>query len=272
MQKKSLKETQDCLFKLLKFTCRTLEENNLNYSLAYGTLIGAARHKGFIPWDDDIDIVMPYDDYLKMLKLPELNTPGAKYTVHYSKNTKLNNEKKYNFSFAKVEDNDTVCIFSRSDESGGAFLDIFPMTPLPLVNQYKYAKRIENLQIGLERLIIYKDNSIKENLRKCLAPLRKLYRDRLIKESFRYADKKQNFTKLADTWWGKDLIQQAVPKDWFKDYTQLEFEGEKFKVISNYEKWLNQNYGNWEELPPKDQRTQHHYFDLYDMKDYLKNE
>lgn len=267
MEKKNLKETQLCLFDLLKYTCRVLEKNKLNYSLAYGTLIGAARHHGFIPWDDDIDIVMPYDDYLKMLQLPELNVSGAKYTVHWAGNTKLNFNEKYDFPFAKVENNRTKCVFQKSDENGGAFLDIFPLTPLPIEGQEEYAKKITKLQLGLERLIIYKENPAKEFIRKCINPIYKVYRDKLIMESFRFTKTRQNFDKLTDTWWGKDVLTQAVPKEWFNNYAKLEFEGEEFNVISNYKKWLELGYGNWEKLPPKSERVQHHYFDLYDNRE-----
>ena len=266
MKRKTLKETQSYLFDLLKYSCRILENNNLNYSLAYGTLIGAARHKGFIPWDDDIDIVMPWNDYLKMLKLPELNIPDAKYTVHYSGNTKINKDEKYDFSFAKIENNYTKCIFKKSDEGGGAFLDVFPLTPLPLKEQREYAKKIGDLQTDLERLIIYKESHIKEFARKCLNPLYRVYRDKLIKESFRYTKGDYDFDELADTWWGRDVINQSVPKEWFDDYTQLEFNGEKFKVISNYKEWLRLGYGDWEKLPPKEEQVHHHYFDLYDLE------
>lgn len=267
MKKKDLKETQECLLDLLKYTCRVLEKNNLNYSLAYGTLIGAARHHGFIPWDDDIDIVLPYTDYLKMLNLPELNVSGAKYTVHWAGNTRINGNEKYDFSFAKIENNHTKCVFKKSDESGGAFLDVFPLTPLPEKDQQEYAKKIGYLQITLERLIIYKQNQVKELIRKCIGPLfYRAYRNRLIKESFKYANKGQRFEQLTDTWWGEDILHQAVPKEWFNDYTKLEFEGEKFNVISKYKDWLKLGYGNWQKLPPKAKRVQHHYFDLYDLR------
>lgn len=256
MKKLDLKETQDCLFQILKYVDEVLEGNNLNYSLAYGTLIGAARHKGFIPWDDDLDIVMPYDDYLKMLKIPELNDRNNRYTLHYGKT-----ERGYGYPFAKIEDNTTICKFKKTTDSGGAFLDIFPMTPLPQKNNKLYARKMGILHNKLAFLNSKSDNLLKNTVRSIASPLRGYYRDKMEKEAFKYNNEESEL--LTESMWSNDRLGQAVPKEWFKNYTKLEFESSRFKVISKYSNWLKIIYGNWEKLPSKEERVGHHEFVLY---------
>lgn len=263
MKKLNLRETQECLFDVLIFADRIFKKNNIDYSLAYGTLLGAARHKGFIPWDDDLDIVMPFSDYKKMLTLPELNQPNSKYTVHYSKTTKLNNEKRYNFPFAKIENNCTKCVFNASNEGGGAFLDVFPMTPLPLNNQTKYANRLMKLQRYLGYTYVKYDDPVKNFAQKFVSPCYKILRDEIEREAFKFTIGNQKYDKLASATWDDKILSRAVPKEWFDNYVELDFEGEKFKAISNYKEWLTLVYGDWRQLPPKEKQVAHHFFDLY---------
>lgn len=257
MRKLDLKETQGCLFQILVYVDKVLKKYNLNYSLAYGTLIGAARHKGFIPWDDDLDIVMPYSDYLKMLKIPEFNDTGNRYTLHYEQT-----ESNYGYPFAKIEDNTTICKFKKTLDKGGAFLDIFPMTPLPGKDNKIYAKRMEVLHNRLAFINSKSDNSLKNVVHYIVSPLRKYYRNKMENEAFKYNTVKEA-KFLTDSTWGDDRLGQAVPKEWFENYTNLEFESTKFKVISEYNSWLEIIYGNWKKLPPKEERVGHHEFDLY---------
>lgn len=265
MKKLNLRETQLCLLNILKYTKKTLEKNDLNYSLAYGTLIGAARHKGFIPWDEDLDIIMPYNDYLKMLQLPEFNNPNFKYTVHYAGNTRLNNEKKYDFPFAKIEDNTTQCIFKMSDEGGGAFLDIFPLTPVPLVGSDKYARKMKSLERWLQYTLIYHDDALKSIAQKIINPLYRPIRNRIIKEAFKFVHE-DNYKELTNATWGFGNFNETIPREWMNNYTTLEFEGEKFRALYNYDEWLTNIYGDWRKLPPMKDRVGHHFFDLYSLE------
>lgn len=257
MRKLNLKEKQNCLLEILIYTDKVFRENNLNYSLAYGTLIGAARHQGFIPWDDDLDIVMPYDDYLKMLQLPELNNLSNRYTLHYAQN-----DKNYGYPFAKIEDNNTVCRFRKTTDQGGAFLDIFPMTLLPDNNVTLYSKKMAKFHRKLAFINSKSLNPLKNIIHYLCRPFRGFYRDRMIDYAFKYQGESTS-NLVTDSTWSNDRLNQAVPKTWFNDYIELQFESHKFKVISNYKKWLNIIYGDWEKLPPKNDRVGHHEFELY---------
>lgn len=124
MKKLNDKETKQKLLNILEYFDFLCSENNLNYSLYGGTLLGAVRHKGFIPWDDDIDVAMPLKDYEKFLSLSEIK--AGKYRLH-DRNSEENNHENYYYPFAKLEDEDTIINFFKNRDKGGAFIDIFPI-------------------------------------------------------------------------------------------------------------------------------------------------
>lgn len=257
MKKLDLKETQESLLEILVYTDKILTQNNLRYSLAYGTLIGAARHKGFIPWDDDLDIVMPYNDYLRMLKLPELIGNNKKYTLHYR-----TTERNYGYPFAKIENNATICKFDNVTDKGGAFLDIFPMTPLPLTDTRTYTEKLERLHKELAFTYSKSNNLVKNTAHFIARPFRSHYRDKMIDLAFKDVAL-DNSKFLTDSTWSDDRLGQAVPEEWFNNYTNLEFESQKFKVITKYKEWLKIVYGDWRKFPPKEERIGHHGFELF---------
>lgn len=256
MHQCSLEEIQDCLLGILRYVDSLFIKYNINYSLAYGTLIGAARHGGFIPWDDDLDIVMSYKNYVKMLQIPELNNLNNRYTLHTRRNYK-----NYGYPFAKIEDNETKCVFFNTTDKGGAFMDVFPMTHLPVRNRAKYENKLKHIHDKLAFTNSVSQNSLKNLVHILTRPLRAHYRDLLIKEALE--PEYENSGWLTDSTWSDHRLSQAVPESWFSDYTYLDFEDQKFKVISHYDEWLKEIYGNWRELPPKEKRIPHHNFYLY---------
>ena len=116
-----LEELRVIQLELLQQIADFCEKNNIKYFLAYGTLIGAIRHKGYIPWDDDIDIVMPRDDYDRFLELYNEAYPFSKVVDMY-------NTKHYGFAFAKVHDVRTIIYETQyAQDSFGVFVDVFPI-------------------------------------------------------------------------------------------------------------------------------------------------
>ena len=118
-------EQKEILLDMLKYVDEICKKNNIKYFLYGGTLIGAIRHKGFIPWDDDLDICVPYKDYRKLITLLKQDN---KYNVH----NPYDNEDYYYF-FTKLTDKRTILIednYNRIKDMG-VFLDIFPFYHLP---------------------------------------------------------------------------------------------------------------------------------------------
>jgi len=121
MKELTLQELKDIEFDILKMFDAFCKENNIRYFFAYGTLLGAIRYKGFIPWDDDVDVLVPREDYDRLLKL---FTDSEQYRLYA-----YEREPKYRYPFAKLCDMTT-----RKDEGGyengvelGVDIDIFPL-------------------------------------------------------------------------------------------------------------------------------------------------
>ena len=99
-----LKQMQKIEFDILRTVHTLCQENHITYYLGYGTMLGAVRHQGFIPWDDDVDIVMPRDDYRRFLQL------APQYLPEHLKLCHLGNTAPYNYDFAKIQDKRTILI------------------------------------------------------------------------------------------------------------------------------------------------------------------
>ena len=123
MRQLSLEEIHACLLDILKSVDKFCLENNLRYSIAYGTLIGAVRHKGFIPWDDDIDLLMPRPDFDRFVATFG-REPGARYRCLYNAR---NEDENFIHFFAKVHDTHTVSTQGKFEKyKFGVDIDIFP--------------------------------------------------------------------------------------------------------------------------------------------------
>ena len=121
-----LEKTHNLLKEILDFVCDLCDKNGFTYFLTSGTALGARRHKGFIPWDDDVDISMPRNDFEKLLQyMQEHKKECEPYHLQY-----VHNEKNYFLLFAKVRKSGTLfreAIVDGLYEDNGFFIDIFPM-------------------------------------------------------------------------------------------------------------------------------------------------
>ena len=124
MRNFNLRELQECELEILKEFVRICKKHNLTYYLAWGTLLGAVRHQGFIPWDDDIDVCMPYDDYCKFKEVSKTELSQEYYYQDWEK------EKEFFLPWAKLRKNETTCM-TRSESNlkihWGVGIDIFPL-------------------------------------------------------------------------------------------------------------------------------------------------
>lgn len=137
-----------CLTDILKEFDRVCTKNNLKYYLFAGTLLGAIRHKGIIPWDDDIDVAMPRSDYNKLLKLPAIEF-GEKYFLQTPAT-----DKGYHKAFAKLRNSDTTeipYVDAAFDYNHGVFIDIFPLDEVPN-DREKFEKQLSKMKICVKLL------------------------------------------------------------------------------------------------------------------------
>lgn len=256
-EKLSLEEIKIIELQILKEFASYCEENHLKYVLAYGTLLGAVRHGGFIPWDDDIDVLMPREDYEKFYKLLQVKPLNAQYKVVSWK------DKTAIYPFFKIIDNNTEVIETYIKNKTGIWIDIFPVDKLCMNDRKnnKLFRRIDRMR-SMHRKAIARP-FVGMNLKKKI--LRTIgYPITLILNPYKIANKidimAQEFNKsdstkgLVDFVWGINL--RYLPKDLF-EFELMEFEGIEFRVPKKYDEVLKMCYGDYMKLPPKEKRVGH---------------
>ena len=254
MRQLSLDEVKKLEFDMLVHFDKVCRANNIKYSLAYGTLIGAIRHKGFIPWDDDIDIIMSRDEYDKFLSVWE---DGA-YKL-------LTLKKGCDFwpLFSRITDPRTH-LDPPSILNHGVWVAVIPYDRIP-DNKFKckwYLRRVK-ISLGLFALrrTEVKPNSIKNickrSLKLILTPF-SLYLLGKHVERIKVKYRNSNYKRI-NPW--KDNIY--VDADIFNDYLDVEFEGLKAMAMKKYDYFLRYLYGDYMQLPPENERVPIHGFTAY---------
>ena len=267
---KDLRKAQLLMLKILKEVHKICEENNIKYFLSDGTLIGAIRHQGFIPWDDDLDIGMLREDYEKFCKIaPQI----------LSENFILQNfqtDKGYGLQFGKVILKNTVWIEKVAKNTNrqwsGIYIDIFPYDNI--TENKKKQKLINRLYIFIQGLILIKFKYINisnyESMAKKLKyVLKKIYLCTISKKLLIYirdsiCKRYLNKSKTLVTKYGGNFYKNQNPYNFYKDLTLQTFEDTSFYIPKNYDKILKNLYGNYMEIPPIEKQRQHgiEYFDF----------
>lgn len=259
-----------CITRILRAYIDICQRNGLRYFIAYGSAIGAARHHGIIPWDDDIDVVMPRPDFEKFKHICKTQDLGQFELV--SPYTTPN----YFLPFYKFCDKNTTLIESPEFHCVlGMFIDIFIYDGMvkdkaesdELRRQYiKFWNRFVVASSFYTKDQIWrriKEGKIKELIHYFLIStrrksLRKKYLKHLhdIVHKYNY-DCHDTIVKYPPGYGEKEVI----PKSWIEEETKLPFEGIEVAIPKNYTRWLNHYFGDYTQLPPEEQRhTQHKIF------------
>lgn len=246
---------------------RICDKYQIEYFLIAGTMLGAVRHGGFIPWDDDMDIGMLRVDYDKFINICKKEL-SEKYFLQT-----WDNDSEYPFSYAKIRINDTKIIekFSKNSNAHlGIFIDIFPFDNVPNSN---IRKKIQGKEIYiLRRLLWIKKGYGKEYFTSILDKLKyeilrhisNLFTFTYLKEKLyriltKYNEEVSEFV-FTDGSYGYD--KEMIKRKWVTNLSTINFEGEKFLAIKDYNEYLSYFYGDYMVLPPEDKRGGHQIIDI----------
>ena len=257
---------QKKLVEMLRWLVDFLEKNNLRYYVVEGTMLGAVRHEGLIPWDDDVDIGMPRADYEKLIEL--LANPVDHYVIESYKST----AKDYVYAFAKFYDmNTSMTEKLYKNVKRGVYIDIFPLDAWDsnINKARKEVKRIKHSMFWLSITKLRKavsSNKLKQFVMSFVILFGKMLTSKLfVNRIIKLAYKNQTDTSayLGCKSWCIYGDREIIPAEVFSDSVELEFEGEKFKSPIGYDTYLRSLYGDyWQDPPIQNQKT-HHTFKAY---------
>lgn len=251
-------EEQSQMFELLRIFKGLCEKNKLSYFIMGGTLLGAVRHKGFIPWDDDADVSMPLDDYKRFIaladKLPENLVIQSE-----------DNDERYPFVFAKLCNTQHDFDTGFSNKPRGVYIDVFPLMPskklgrvtklrFEVINVINYVLQVK---LGWTAFVPYKRRVARWGYRLLdglsVKRLRKIRQTQINK----LCDKNSTDT-ICSPGGAYKADKEFYPAEWFEKTENMMFEGEQFDVPAGWDAYLSRNYGSYMELPPPEERSSNH--------------
>lgn len=241
-------------------------DHGLRYSLAYGTLIGAVRHQGFIPWDDDIDIIMPRDDYEQLLKIWQSEAPKG-YILQNSR-TDLD----FSQNFTKIRKDHTTFLQSESERDKsyhkGIFVDIFPgdrVAPSKLGKTIQFCACAVNLLYS--RGFPSGSGGLVSFAEKILLKL----------PEKKYPSYRSRAEKIIRKWNHNTALQFVFPStiefsrkyhsaDLFEHLKMIEFNGKQYLCVADSDAMLRRDYGDYMQLPPEEERIWKHHPIIIDFQ------
>ena len=256
-----MQNLQNVQLEIAEVIKRICEKNNIRYFLAYGTLIGAVRHDGFIPWDDDIDIMMPYPDLLKFEHECKTDLPDGYF--YQSPQTDL----EYRLSIMRVCKDNTLLLEKATADKNihhGIFVDIYPIYGAAPKN-----KRKKQIFQAMERALYLLDEPVKNHgavMRLGSAFLLKTKtkkgkaraQQKLFKKISQYDyDQSENVVCLDSS---IIKMRTVYKREWFGDGVMHKFGDTQFMIPVNPDEILKKVYGDYMQLPPEEARKPHHDF------------
>lgn len=258
MKRLTKEEIKKIQLDMLSYIDEICLENNIKYTLVGGSLIGAIRHKGMIPWDDDIDIALTQEEYNKLMSILQ-NSTNSYVLLNHDINSK------FYFPFTKLVYNKTLLKEQGFDfiPGYGVFIDIFCYHQVPN-NTKQNKKHFKKLKLynkmlgGIKR--VYKTKNILKNIIKYM----RYFYLRIVSEEYYFKKLKKLYTEyenkscdyLLSNWPVYSYQQEIKPKKYFTEYIRVPFEHLEVWIIKDYDKYLQEVFGDYMKLPPvKEQRT-----------------
>lgn len=256
---KTLRKVQLVQLEILDAIDNLCKKNNIKYSLYAGTLLGAVRHGGFIPWDDDLDICMSRRDYVRFIRLWNRYSPQG----YILQNKSL--EPDFTQSFSKIRKRNTTFL-EEGAESGnyhkGIFVDIFPIDRIPngVIQRKIFRYQCMLYQLYTREFIPVNSNLVVKFCSKIILNvtpknMRKYLRKQLQRHIVSHNKDEKLNTIAIETY---QTLSHIFPVELLDEYVELQFEGKKYMCFKLWNEYLTLEYGNYMELPPKEERIWKH--------------
>lgn len=263
MEKEVLRKIQKLEFYVLKELKYLCDENNIKYFLIAGTLIGAVRHKGFIPWDDDIDVGMMRPDFEKFIEICKTKLNTEEFFLQIPENE----ENSADYGIARLRLNGThICIESRKNVNchDGFFVEIFPYDKMPdnkiiarlYGNFFAVLKRVYALRLGYSSnpRTLYAKIAVRTATFFFSFVKTKTIKKWLTEYPLKYANKKVKQASLLN----EGYAHEHHDIETLTVLSEARFEDENFSIPKDYDKFLTEQYGDYMKLPPVDLQVNHH--------------
>ena len=244
---------------------RVCRANNITYQIWAGTQLGAVRHQGYIPWDDDADIVMLREEYEKFRKVAyQLNPEICFFQDH-------NNDPEYRWGYGKLRRTGTKYVRLGQEHikcKSGVFVDVFPHDDIPIST---LGQMIQDFHCFILRKILWSEvgkYNEKGFMKFLYIILSKIPVDFVFSQLDWYARRSKNdspnkvrtltYTSIGKLYFKHPLKERyGMPKRWFKNIKEFEFEGKRLMGLADYDEYLAFSYGDYMKLPPEEKRVQH---------------
>lgn len=251
-------ELRDGMMNIMDYVDSFCRQNNINYTLSGGTLLGAVRHGGFIPWDDDMDIQIVRKDYDRFITLWNKSTHPYELISIESGNNK-------GFPFGKIHDPRTVTYIGKLERTG-VYIDIFPVDGVLDMTDFNirhddvkkmYKKRsgifarmqLLNGQLCLLNFVNWARSGFTF----------KSYKQHAIDINNRAKEFSDNICPFTYEMISGLRCKKPIPTEIFESYTKIKFENREYMAVSDYDTYLSLTFGDYMTLPPIDKRVQHGY-------------
>ena len=264
MKELNIKEIQQESLKILIFVDKLCNKLNLNYCIMFGTLIGAIRHNGFIPWDDDIDIVMPRKDYLILQNYFMEHKEELKPLEFFSKDTR----EKYPYMIGRVCNTNFIMKSEIEEDYGmGTFIDIYPMDGAGNGKNtfyYRKSKLLSSMYYMKSRTRFIPSEKWYLNIpKRIIFSFVKLFSFEYLRKELESLVYKFDYDKSIYVAHMDCCTDGIFLKKDFDETIYHDFEGYQVRIPKNYDSILRNLYGNYMELPPEEKRIGHHFYKIY---------
>lgn len=249
----------DILLDLAEFC----EKHGLRYFMAYGTLLGAVRHGGFIPWDDDVDVQMPRQDYNELIRMYNVEKVGSYYRL-ISPEDPISRH-----SYIKIIDTRTIKIEKNVDYSAGMLgidIDIFPIDGQPDDNAEfeKWYGKLQRIYWAYVCHVLKPQRKLKHMgilLIRVLSGSKERLRNKAARLHQMYPYESSAFVGAVESCF--NFKGNRVQKSCYESYKLMSFEGHMLKAPVGYDTVLTKMYGDYMKLPPKEKQVTHHSNNVY---------